>query len=376
MSDDALPEPDRIADAPHPRDTRQLFGQAEAETRFLEAFNSGRLHHAWLISGPKGVGKATLAWRIARFLLTAPDDEGGLFGDTPKPTGLDSDFEHPAIRRMNAGAESRFFLLRRSWDEKAKRLRAEITVDETRRLKSFFGLSAPDGGRRVVIVDAVDEMNVNASNAFLKVLEEPPKATTILMISHQPARLLPTIRSRCRALQCASLSPEDLSRALEQAGSDIEASPEALAALTGGSVGAAVALMAEDGVALYTRLLTLFADAPRIDRSQAVKLAEEAGQRGQEARRDLVLSLLETFLARLARTGAGHRPETEATPDEAATLLKLAPNPAAGRTWATQHGVLSDRARHGLAVNLDPVSVILDMMLKINETAAAILSGR
>ncbi len=376
MTDETLPEPDRIADAPHPRDTVRLFGQDAAETRFLEAFNAGRLHHAWLITGPGGIGKATLAWRIARFLLTQPEDEGGLFGEAPKPTTLDSDPDHPAIRRMTAGAEPRFFHLRRAWDDKGKRLRAEITVDETRRLKSFFGLSAPDGGRRVVLVDAVDEMNVNAANAFLKVLEEPPQATTILMVSHQPARLLPTIRSRCRALPCEPLSPEDLNWALAQAGVETEKGSDPLGELSGGSVGAAIALSAEDGVGLYTRIVTLLKDAPRIDRSAAMKLAEDAGARGQEARRDLVLTLLETFLARLARTGAGHPPKRPVAEDEIAALHAMAPNAGAGRQWAALHASLSDRARHGLAVNLDPVSVILDMVLKINETAAALQTGR
>lgn len=376
MTDEALPEPDRIADAPHPRDTLQLFGQGDAEARFLDAFNAGRLHHAWLITGPEGVGKATLAWRIARFLVTTPDDEAGLFGEAPKPDTLDSDPENPVVRRMAAGAEPRFFLLRRAWDEKAKRLRAEITVDETRRLKSFFGLSAPDGGRRVVIVDAVDEMNINAANAFLKVLEEPPDATTILMVSHQPARLLPTIRSRCRALPCGTLSPEDLSSALAQAGYETETDQGPLAELSGGSVGGAIALSAEDGVALYARIAALLSDAPRMDRAAAVKLAEDAGSRGQEARRDLILRLIETFLARIARTGAGYPPIREAAPNETATLGRLAPSPSAGRVWATLHADLSARARHGLAVNLDPVSLILDMVLKINETAATIQTGR
>jgi DNA polymerase III subunit delta' len=166
------------------------------------------MHHAWLISGPKGVGKATLAWKIARFLLAEAPADAGLFGAPPPPATLDLPHDHPIVRRTTALSESRLCLVRRGWDEKAKRLKSEITVDEARRLKSFLSLSAADGGRRVILVDAVDEMNTNAANALLKILEEPPARTTLLLVSHQPARLLPTIRSRCRDLRCATLAPE------------------------------------------------------------------------------------------------------------------------------------------------------------------------
>lgn len=375
MNDETIPDPDGAPGAPHPRETVRLFGQEAAEAAFLAAHGSGRLHHAWLIAGPKGIGKATLAWRIARFLLTEDPAAGeGLFGAPEPPASLDTDPEHPVVRRMRAGSEARLFVLRRGWDDKSKRLRAEITVDETRRLKTFFGMSAADGGRRVVIVDAADEMNVSAANALLKVLEEPPQGAVLLLVAHQPARLLPTIRSRCRELRCAGLGPEDMARALAQAGVEAGGGAAALAALSGGSVGAAVAMAAEDGPALYARIVALLSTLPKIDRAAAVKLADEAGARGREARRDLVVGFLELLLARLARSGAGHAPGIEAAPGEAALFARLAPDGRAGRRWAELQQVLSDRVRHGLAVNLDASGLILDMVLKISETAAAILA--
>ena len=148
----AFPEPDRISGAPHPRDTLRLIGQSEAENNFLAAFNSNRLHHGWLINGPRGVGKATLAWKIARFLLATPDDDGGMFA-APPPQNLDIPDSHPVAHRLAALTESRLFLLRRPYDEKAARLKQDITVDEVRKMKSFFALSAADGGRRVAIID-------------------------------------------------------------------------------------------------------------------------------------------------------------------------------------------------------------------------------
>lgn len=368
MSD--LPEPDALPGAPHPRFAPALYGQQEAEAAFLEAFNSGRLHHAWLITGPRGVGKATLAWRIARFLLTTPEDDGGLFGDPAPPTSLDTPEDHPVARRMLALSEARLFLLRRGYDERAKRLKADITVEEARKLGGFFGLSAADGGRRVVIVDAADEMNVNAANALLKVLEEPPKNAMLLLVCHRPARLLPTIRSRCRVLRCGPLGPEDMARAL---GDAVDA-PDALGPLAGGSAGAALLLAEEDGPGIYAALLALISKAPQIDRAAAVKLAEQAAQRGKDARRDLTLRMIDLLIARLAKTGAGIPPEIEAAQGEADTLRRLAPNAAAAREWSALQQALTQRAGHGLAVNLDPSTLILDMVLRMNETAAAILA--
>ena len=208
MSGDDLPEADRIAGVPHPRDTDLLIGQEAAEQEFLTAFGSGRLHSAWMLTGPRGVGKATLAWRIARFLLADPGPaEEGLFGAPPPPTTLDLDPEHPDARLVAAGAHPRLFVVRRQWDEKAKRLQTEITAEGIRKLKGFFQMSATDGGRRVVIIDSADEMNVTAANALLKELEEPPARTTLLLVTHQPSRLLPTIRSRCRVLRLRPLAP-------------------------------------------------------------------------------------------------------------------------------------------------------------------------
>ena len=218
---EAAPEADRAPGAPHPRETLRLFGQDKAETAFLDAFNSGRQHHAWLLTGPKGVGKATLAWRIARFLLATPASDADALFAAPAPTSLDIPPDHPVAHHIHAMAEPRLFLLRRPWDAKSGKLKTVITVDETRKLHPFFGMSAVDGGRRVVIVDAADDMNTSAANALLKMLEEPPAGATLLLVSHQPSRLLPTIRSRCRTLSMATLGPEDMHQALAQADTDI-----------------------------------------------------------------------------------------------------------------------------------------------------------
>lgn len=368
MTDATPEEPDRAPGAPHPRDTHQLIGQGAAENDFLDAYNTGRLHHAWLVTGPRGVGKATLAWRIARFLLTTSQDDGGMFGAPAAPTSLETDPDHPVLRRMHALSEPRLFLLRRPWNPDTERLRKEITVDEVRKMKGFFSHSSADGGRRVVIIDAADEMNPNAANALLKLLEEPPADTVLLLVTHQPTHLLPTIVSRCRALRCRSLAPSEVTEALHQAGVDPGMDADALTSLTGGSVGGALRLINLEGLQLYTEMIAVF-DNPN-DRQRALKLAEGAAGRANANRFALLLELFDLFLARVARTGVSGPPQPPAAEHESRLLERLCPGTRASQHWATVQQELGARARHGRAVNLDPATLILDMVLKIHETAA------
>ena len=368
MSEDQ-PEPDRIEGAPHPRHTRRLIGQDRAETAFLQAFNGKHLHHGWLITGPRGVGKATLAWKIARFLLATPDDDGGMFA-APPPTSLDIPDSHPVAHRMAALSESRLFLLRRAWDEKKSKLQDIISVDEVRKMKSFFALSAADGGRRVAIIDSIDEMNPSAANALLKLLEEPPARVTLLMISHQPARLLPTIRSRVRELRVAPLQPDALSEAPTRAGGGVAPGARtALAELAGGSVGEAFRMTNLDGLKLYQSLIRLMETLPNLDRPRALALAEAGAGRGAEAQFELIVTLIDLFLARLARAGTlGHLPPAAAK-GESDLIARLSPTPAHARQWADLAQHLGLRARKGKAVNLDPAALLMDMVLQINTTA-------
>ncbi|SET58083.1 DNA polymerase III subunit delta' [Oceanicella actignis] len=360
----APPEPDRVEGAPHPREAVALFGQEAAERAFLDAWRGGRLHHAWLLEGPRGVGKATLAWRIARAVLAW--SEGGAEG--PAPDSLALDPAHPVFRRAAALAEPRLRLLRRGWDPARKRLRAQIVVEDARAMAELFRRTAADGGWRAAIVDSADDLNPSAANALLKLIEEPPARSLFLLVSHAPAGLLPTIRSRCRRLALRPLAAEPLARAIGLDPASDEAAT--LAALAAGSAGEALRLRAADGPALFRRLARLLAGAPGMDRVEMQRLAAECAGPAGEERFDAALRLLALLLARLARGAAlGAAPEA-ATPEEEALHRRLGGGEARARIWAEAAMTAPARARAARAVNLDPAQIMLDTLLALDAAAA------
>jgi DNA polymerase-3 subunit delta' len=247
-----------------PRETTVLHGQAEAERALLEAYRGRRFHHAWLIAGPAGIGKATLAYRMARFVLAHPDPR------TPavqRATSLQVDADHPVARRIAAQAHGDLLVLERTINEKTNKLRQDIQVDDVRRTVTFFGSTAGEGGWRVAIVDAVDELNREGANALLKVLEEPPRRAVLLLVSHSAARVLPTIRSRCRLLALRPLLATEVARAAATAiGEDAEAANiKAAAAVADGSVRCALALLDGEALDLRSRITALLEQLPAVD---------------------------------------------------------------------------------------------------------------
>lgn len=364
-------DPSIEIDPDHPALTQDIIGQDAAVADAAQALTGDHLHHAWLFSGPRGIGKATLAWRMAHAILTRPEDTGaGLFGDAmPAVDPMAPPMDSPVLRRMMLGGEARFFHLTRSVDEKTGRLRAQITVDDVRKLKSFFGLSAADGGWRVVLVDAADDMNISAANAILKLLEEPPARAVLILLAHSPAKLLPTIRSRCRVLRMLPLGADDMARALHQNGIEAATDDPRLTELAGGSVGTALSLLQQDGMGLFQDMIDLISTMPRLARHKALAMADKLGARGQEAQLDLFFMLLDVILTRLARTGAMGAPPPGTSQDEAEMLMRLAPHPAAARRWADLAQEIGNRATHARAVNLDPAALILDTLWKMQGAA-------
>src|SRR3982750_535452 len=196
-----------------PRETADLFGHREAETALLTAYRSGRIPHAWLIGGPQGIGKATLAYRMARFVL--PHGQP-LALSVQRAEDLAINPDNAVARQVAASSHGGLLTLERTANDRGV-MRTVITVDETRETIGFFGSTAAAEGWRVCIVDTVDELNPNAANALLKILEEPPQQSLFLLVSHAPARVLATIQSRCRKLRLRALSTSDVVSAAAQA---------------------------------------------------------------------------------------------------------------------------------------------------------------
>jgi len=255
-------EDERVAKLP--RESGLLFGHADAEQTLLAAYKSGRLPHAWLIAGEPGIGKATLAYRFARFVLAHPDPRADA---VQQAASLALDPGHPVARRVAAQAEGDLRTLERVINEDTGKLYTVIRVDEVRRVLAFFGSTAGAGTWRIAIVDSVDDLNASSANSLLKLLEEPPERALLLLVSNAPGRELPTIRSRCRRLLLRPLAEADVAQALAAATGrkPSDAELKEAAAASGGSVARGLALLEGDGLALRKRVLDLIAQLPDPD---------------------------------------------------------------------------------------------------------------
>src|SRR5437588_874746 len=259
----------------HPRETADLFGHREAEMALLNAYRSGRIPHAWLIGGPQGIGKATLAYRMARFVLA---NSKPMTSSVQRAETLVLDPNDPVARQITAGAHGGLLVLERGLNDRGV-LRTVITVDETRETISFFGSTAAVDGWRVCIVDTVDELNPNAANALLKILEEPPQRSLFLLVSHSPARALPTIVSRCRTLPLRPLATADVVRAATLATGKDTSDPAftEAAEASEGSVSRALTLLGGDALKLQQRTAALLATLPKVDPRELHALGEAPG---------------------------------------------------------------------------------------------------
>lgn len=266
---------DQTISVPHPRETTALFGHQDAEATLLNAYRGGRIPHAWLIGGPQGIGKATLAYRMARFVLAHGNPASS---QVQSATSLGIDPAHPVARHVAAESHGGLLTLERSLNDKGV-MRTVITVDETRETVSFFGSTAAIDGWRVCIVDTVDELNANAANALLKVLEEPPLRSLFLLVTHAQARVLPTIQSRCRKLPMRALGIADVTRATAHAAELDTDDPllKEVAAASEGSVSRALNLLGGGALKLHQRTASLLDTLPRVDPRELHALGDALG---------------------------------------------------------------------------------------------------
>ena len=272
-----------------------IAGHDKAISAFESAWRSGTLHHAWLLAGPKGVGKATFARAAATRVLA---DAAGPKVDLP---GLETPEEHPTARLVEAGSHPDMRLLERLENIKTGALARNITVDQVRGLAELFDLTPSMSPWRAVVIDAADDLEKSAANALLKMLEEPPANCVFLLVSHAPGRLLPTIRSRCRTLNFQPLGDDVMASLLEKHAPSINAAERSrIIANAGGSVGRAMAFAALDLARLQDAAVKILRDGDPTN-SRRSDLAIELGRKGAAARDAAFLDLVPTLIARQAR---------------------------------------------------------------------------
>ncbi|MDG2243749.1 MAG: DNA polymerase III subunit delta' [Rhodospirillaceae bacterium] len=359
---------------PQTRDNPFFTGHDEAEQTFLDAWKSERLAHAWLICGPRGIGKANLAYRMARFALSQPNDEDngpGLFGDTePAADTLQMSCEHPVFRRVTSSGHGDFRAIERAWaDTKQSKRKASISVGEVRGISTFLRLTPAEGGWRVVLIDAADEMNRNAQNAVLKVLEEPPQRALIFLVSHNPARLLPTIRSRCRRLDLVPLPPQTLANLVMRYRPDLDSKDTGpLSVLADGSIGRALELAGAGGLDLFRSLIDVLATMPKMDIGMAHALSD-ATFKGEGFR--TVADLMTWWLARMvavtARNDWAHTQEI--VPGERAIADRLCASAGLDQ-WVEVWEKIARLFERADAVHLDKKRTVLNALLAIEQRAA------
>lgn len=330
-------------DAPtHPRDVYDLEGQEAAETAFEAARTRGRLHHAWLLTGPEGVGKATFAYRAARRLLGAPPSpEHGVLGADPG---------HPVSRQVAARSHPDLLVLEREGvDGKPRRV---IPVDDARRLAEFFSKSPASAPHRVAIVDAADDLNINAANAILKTLEEPPPRGVLLMTSHAPGRLLPTIRSRCRRLAFAAPGVEAATAFVSRRAAVNPEEALRLAHMADGAPGRALALAASGALAMDDAAREILDGLPNLDATRALAISDSF--RGGEGAQHFAL-LFERLSARVHALAASRAREGFGSLDR----------------WAEAWETLQRLPREVEALNLDRTDALFTALAELKQAAQA-----
>lgn len=371
MSRSARTEAPVEADLLDPRRTPDLTGHDEAERLLLEAWSSGRLPHAWLIGGAPGIGKATLAFRFARFVLAQGGGEPavGLFGAAAPPSSLRVDPGHPVFRRVASGGHADLLTIERQRDEKRDRLKRDIAVDDVRKIGPFLRRTSAEGGWRIAVIDGADRMNLSGLNAILKILEEPPPGALLLLVSDNPGGMLPTIRSRCRKLALKPLPEETVVNLLALHRPGVAAEDRAaLARLSEGSIGRAIELTDAGGLALYREMVGLLSSLPRLDIVAAHAFGDRLTRKQDDGVYETATGLLVWWLARFARSLARGAWPAEVVAGEAALMTRLAHARGLER-WVEVWEKVQRLFARAESANLDRKQVVLNALAMLEAAA-------
>ncbi|MBT4890633.1 MAG: DNA polymerase III subunit delta' [Rhodospirillales bacterium] len=367
-----------------PRENDYLIGHEQAEADLKAAFHSEKLAHAWLMTGPRGIGKATLAYRFARYVLKnsqASDAESeiitagaGLFGEelpatdnnaTDTGEGLYLPPDDRVFMRTASMGHADLMSIERQWkDDKQVQRKTTIAVDDVRKVGGFMRMTPAEGGWRVVIVDAADEMNHNAANALLKVLEEPPVRSLLLLVAHNPGRLLPTIRSRCRKLPVSALNDANVTTLLGRYATMIpDHDKKTLIDLAQGSIGKALDLAAGGGLDVYDELNAVLGELPQLDAVKLHKLGDKLARKENEASFRMACELLQFSLSKVIRCAATNQSEDNSNP-----LISRLSGLATLDRWLEVWEKVSHLIDRSDAANLDRKQVTLNIFHALAKT--------
>jgi DNA polymerase-3 subunit delta' len=349
-----------------PRRNPDLVGHDEAEREIIDSWASGRFTHSWMLTGPKGVGKATLAYRMARFVLSGGGEED-LFGGPPASLGLGE--EHPVFRQVSALGHPDFLAVTRRLDKSGKKLAQSISVDVARQIPGFMSLTPSAGDWRVVVIDAVDEMRREASNAILKILEEPPRQSLIILVCHQPSRILPTIRSRCRRLALQPLNHDVVVELLGRHHPEMDSTIRMrVADMADGSIGRAMSLIDAGGLDLMADLDALLDGLPVLDPKLMHGLADNVARAGAERRFEVMIDMVYRRLGQaISRSAAGRTGEIGK--DGLLGAVAAAANAGSLEPWIEVWEKVARLGRAVATVNTDRKQAALDALLSIQAVA-------
>lgn len=334
-----------------PKNATELFGHESVQAQWLHDFAAGKLAHGIIISGGRGIGKATLAYRFARMLLSGRND-------------FDLSSDDPIFHRISAGSHTDLLVIEREFDEKKEEFKNEISVEQARGIADFLSLTPAEGKWRVVIIDSADALNTNAANAILKILEEPPAQAILLLVSHNPGRLLPTIRSRCRMLKLAPLSAEDFTRTIRHVAPDTDyAELRGLQILSGGAPGVALELKEQGALAVYGELLETLSSLPAFETARIHRFADQLSGGKMHEHWHMLTRLMLCLLERTSKTAASVLLE-EIIEGEQTALLKLASlHPA--HIWAAKWQECADQFLLAQRLHLDYKQVMITFIHSI-----------
>ena len=371
---------DKIAGAPHPMLANEIIGHSSQKLSFLSSFASNRLPQCWLLAGDMGIGKASFAWLIAKFLLTTKYQPADLKIDLSK-TNINSILEPQSgstLNRIISGSEQRVYVVRRGYNEKRKAFFKNISIEDVRKLQSYCSLSIADGGKRIIIIDTADDLNKSSSNALLKLLEEPPKNTIFLLISHQPNLLVPTLKSRCQKLSFSNLDQTDLGAVLTAIGCKIEPSDEvSLSVLSKGSAGAACRLINSNCINLYRDILNIASSLPNLNTNKILQLSQNYFAKAKPSEFEIFIEMMQHFFSRLCKTGVMQKPVLPSVTDNEAKIMKsLCPNLKSARLWSEAANISLAKLNKGYLLNIDIESLILDAFIYLEKCYQTIYRTR